>query len=199
MANFAAVEDIENFLQIEISDADKIAAAEWHLSEASAAVRNYTKQFLELVTGETITRDCRGGWRFYLPELPVIEVLEVVEDGITLTADEDYKLGDHGILHRIGRIWKRGIQILEFTYTHGFATIPDDIIGVTTRAAARGYQAGLKAASEAGVPGVASKSLGDYSVSYVTDSSEGLMGASAARMLLLSEKDILDHYRLDGP
>jgi len=49
------------------------------------------------------------------------------------------------------------------------------------------------------VPGVASKGLGDYSVSFASEAGggvgEGLMGVSGARMLLLSEKDILDRYR----
>jgi len=43
---------------------------------------------------------------------------------------------------------------------------------------------------------VASKSLGDYAVAYTGQSfNEGTMGASGARMLLMSEKDILDKYR----
>jgi len=68
---------------------------------------------------------------------------------------------------------------------------------VCTRAAARAYQAGLRSADADGIPGVASKSLGDFSVSFAGEGAEGVMGASAARMLLLSEKDILDRYRMD--
>ena len=78
-------------------------------------------------------------------------------------------------------------------------TIPDDVVGVCTRAAARAYQAGLAAAAVGAVSGVASMTLGDYSFSLGTGAGggagEGIMGASAARMLLLSEKDILNRYR----
>ena len=93
-----------------------------------------------------------------------------------------------------------GIQIIQIAYSHGYAVIPDDIVAVCVRAASRAYQAGLKSADGEGVPGIASKSLGDFSVSYQSEGGggmgEGVMGASAARLLLLSEKDILDNYRI---
>lgn len=202
MANFAAVADVENFLQIEITEADEIAACETALTDASAAIRNYTKQYIELVSDDDIVLDVRGGLRIYLPELPVVSVSTVIEDGTTLTADDDYKLGQFGILHRLDQVWAWGIQILEIIYSHGYATIPDDIIAVCVRAASRRYQAGLKAAEDEAVLGVESKSLGDYSVSYGSEggsAGDGIMGASAARMLLLSEKDILNRYRIKGP
>jgi hypothetical protein len=203
MPNLAAVEDIEAFLQVEIATAEQILAAERSLTEASAAIRNYCRQFIEQVDDDEITLDSYGGTKIFLPELPVIDVSEVVEDGETLVAGTDYKLGQHGILHRIGKKWAAGIQNIEITYSHGYAIIPDDVIAVCVRAASRGYQAGLKSADSEGVLGVASKSLGDFSVSYVSESGggagEGVMGASAARMLLMSEKDMLDAYRVKGP
>ena len=74
---------------------------------------------------------------------------------------------------------------------------------MATRAASRAYQAGLKAADAGGVPGIASKGLGDFNVAYQAEQGggvgEGVMGASAARMLLLSEKDTLARYRVKGP
>lgn len=199
---FCTVQDEENFLQIEIAETDKIASCERAIEEATEAIRNYCHQYIELVDDDVITLDCAGGGRLFLPELPVRAVAEVIEDGEILTAGEDYQLGQHGILHRVGSNWKAGIQIVQITYTHGYDLydeLPDDIIGVATRAAARAYQAGLRATEAEGVPGVSAKSLGDYSVTYVGESGggmgEGVMGASAARMLLLSEKDILNRYR----
>ena len=203
MSYFAEVEDIAAFLQLEISTEVQVAAAQLALRDVTAAIRNYCKQYLEIVDDEAITLDSSGGTRLYLPELPVIEVSAVVEDGETLTVDDDYKLGQHGILHRIGRRWAAGIQIATVTYTHGYAVIPDDIVAVCVRAASRSYQAGLRAADSEGVMGVASKALGDFSVAYASESGggvgEGIMGASAARMLLMSEKDLLDEYRLKRP
>lgn len=200
MADFCTVSDVENLLQIEITDADKIAACERAIAEATEAIRNYCHQYIELVTDDEITLDCAGGTRVFLPELPVVSVAEMIEDGETLTEDDDYKLGQWGILHRVSRDWEAGIQIITITYTHGYAApLPDDIVAVCTRAAGRVFQVGLRNADTDGVPGVAAKSLGDFSVSYASEGGggvgEGLMGVSGARMLLLSEKDILDRYR----
>jgi len=193
---------VANLLQIEITAADKIVSCERAISEATAAIRNYCHQYIELVTNDTITLDCAGGTRLFLPELPVVSVSAVVEDEEALIVDDDYKLGQWGILHRIGQDWVAGIQIIVVTYTHGYDpydSLPDDLVAVTTRAAARAFQAGLKASETDGVPGISAKSLGDYSVSYASEAGggvgEGLMGVSGARMLLLSEKDILDRYR----
>ena len=200
MADFCTVQDVEDLLQITITDADKIASCERALAEATAAIRNYCHQYIELVEDEEITLDCAGGSRLFLPELPVTEVGEVVEDEETLTpgADEDYQLGQHGILHRVDCDWEAGIQIVTVTYTHGYPEIPDDVCAVCTRAAARTYQAGLRAVEDGAVSGVAGKSLGDFSVSYSSGAGgvgEGVMGVSGSRMLLLSEKDMLDRYR----
>jgi len=198
MADFATVEDIEAFLQVEITTAPQVAAAERALAEATAAIRNYCHQYLERVEDEEITLDSTGGVRLFLPELPVLSVAEVIEDETTLVAGDDYALGQHGILHRLGGYkWASGIQIVTITYTHGYDPLPDDIIAVATRAASRGYQAGLRAADDEAVVGVQAKSLGDFNVQYGTESVvEGSMGASAARMLLMSEKDMLDLYRI---
>lgn len=200
MADFAAISDVANFLQVSISTAEQTAAAKRALTEASQAIRNYCRQHLELVEDDEITLDCRGGSRLFLPQLPVLAITAVVEDGVTLTVDDDYKLGQHGVLHRIGAKWKKGVQIIQVTYSHGYAVLPDDIVAIATRAASRAYQSGLRAADDEATLGVQSKSLGDFSVAYASEQSggvgEGVMGASAARLLLLSEKDVLNTYRL---
>ena len=201
MADFCTVADLEALLQIEITEAAQVASAARAIREATAAIRNYCHQHLELVTNETITLDSGpgtlcSGTRLFLPELPVQSVAEVVEDDEVLTPDDDYKLGQWGILHRVGRNWAAGVQLIEVTYSHGHATLPDDVIAVCARAAARAFQAGLKSADTGGVPGISATSLGDYSVSYAEPAAaEGLLGASGSRMLLMSEKDVLNRYR----
>jgi hypothetical protein len=198
MADFCTVQDVAELLQIEISDADKVASCQRAVTEASATIRNYCKQYLELVDDDVYTFDVRPArWNLLLPELPVVEVTSVVEDGETLTVDDDYELGLYGQLWRVGRRWAAGTQIVTVTYTHGYAEIPDDVVAVCTRAAARAFQAGLKAADADGIPGIASKSLGDFAVSFSGEGSEGVMGVSASRMLLLSEKDMLNEYRMN--
>lgn len=203
MANFATTADLEAFLQVSITTLEQIAAASRALTEASETIRNYTRQQIDLVVNDVVTLDSPGGSKVFLPELPVISVASVVEDAETLTVTDNYILGQYGILHRVSRRWATGIQIVTVTYTHGYSVIPDDIVAVCVRIASRAYQAGLRASEAGGVPGVSSKSLGDYSVSYSGESgggaSEGVLGASAARMILMSEKDILERYRIMRP
>lgn len=198
MADFCTVEDIEALLQVEITTATQIASAEAAIAAATEAIRNYCHQHIELVEDDIVMLDVAEvtRTRVFLPELPVTEVTAVVEDGETLVVDDDYKLGRNGILHRMGTYWEAGIQILQVTYSHGYATLPDDVVAVATRAAARTYQAGLRSAESEGLPGIQATSLGDYSVTYQQDgAAEGVLGVSGARMLLLSEKDVLARYR----
>jgi len=202
MAAFCTISDLANFLQIAILAGS--AAATRAIEEASAAIQNYCHQQIEEVEDDEYTFDVDARrTKLFLPELPVTEISSVVEDGETLTVDDDYKLGRSGILYRIDDFWASGIQIVTVTYTHGYATIPDDIADVCTRAAARTYQAGLRAAEAEGVSGVQGLSLGDYQVQYGSEQSGGvsgggMLGSSAAPMLLPSEKRILDRYRMVG-
>lgn len=201
MADFCTTEQVEDLLQIDISDADKLDSVERAITAATAAIKNHCHQTIEEVADDVYTFDLFAPvWNLVLPEMPVTSVASVVEDGETLTAgsDEDYVVMNYGQIRRIGSRWETGPQIVTVTYTHGYATIPDDVIDVCTRAAARAYQAGLKASEAAAVPGVSSMSLGDYSVSY-SETEEVSLGVSGARLLLMSEKDSLDKYRYVGP
>lgn len=199
MANFCAIEDVENLLQLQITEDEQIASCLRAIVEATEAIRNYCHQYIEWVEDDEYTFDVDPGCgRLFLPELPVTEVSDVTEDDESLTEgrEEDYLVGNFGIIYRMGQNWEPGVQIVTVTYSHGYETIPDDVRAVATRAAARAFQAGLKAEDSDGVPGVVSKSLGDYSVTFGSEAAaEGVLGASAARMLLLSEKDMLNRYR----
>ena len=199
---FCSVDDVAALLMLEISDPDEVQACIRAIDEATAAIQNYCHQELEYAANDVLTLDCPGGSKIFLPELPVISVSTVVENEVTLTVTTDYKLGQFGILYRVGRSWAAGVQNVVVTYSHGYADIPDDILGVCTRAASRIYQAGLRAKEQNGIVGVANMALGDYQVGYASEAGggigEGVMGVSAARMLLLSEKDILNRYRHIG-
>lgn len=199
-----SVADIEDFLQLTVPAAG-LGAANRAIREATAAIQNYCKQTIARVAGDEITLDVDGSrTKLFLPELPVISIASVVEDGETLTVTDDYKLGQYGILHRIGAYWTSGIQTVTITYTHGYATIPEDVVSICTRAAARSYQSGLRAAALQGVAGVQAQTLGDYSVQYGSEQAGGsgdggTLGASAAPILLPSERKILDAYRVKRP
>ena len=205
---FCRIADIEEFLQVSIPSA-KVTAAQRAIDEATAAIKNYCRQVLELTEDDEVTLDSPGAYTLCLPEMPVVEVSEVIEDDETLTEGDDYVVLASGILRRLNQRWVRGFQVIIVTYTHGYrlptgnsATgdpLPDDIVGVCARAAARAYQAGLRSEEQGGIPGVRSTSLGDYSVGFAEDSGgggESALGASSAPILLRSEQRILDKYRL---
>jgi len=206
---FCQIADMEKLLQISIPAA-KTDAAQRAIDEATAAIKNYCRQVLELVVDDEITLDSIGARQLLLPQMPVISVSEVIEDDDLLVVDDDYILAGNGILYRVGQRWAKGPQIIEVTYSHGYClptdlpaivgdVLPDDIIGVCTRAASRSYQAGLKAEELAGIPGIRSTSLGDYAVGFGDESGysgESALGASGAPILLRSEKHILDMYRV---
>ncbi len=204
MVWFCTVQQIANFLQLTI-DAAHTEAAEQAITSASAAIQNYCHQYLAEVKDDIVIFDIEHRrYDLHLPELPVQSIKSVTENGTSLIADTDYKLGDKGILYRIGKTWALGVQVVQVIYTHGFAEItigayPEDLVAVCVRAAARAYQAGLRVSALSGVPGVQAESLGDYSITYGSETSstgEYSLGASGAPLLLRSEKEILDKYAI---
>ena len=196
---YCTVADVAAFLQVSIAadNASCLAAIE----DATAAIEEHCEQTLELVEDEEITLDVgERQTKLFLPCFPVTEVSEVEEDGTVLTVDDNYKLGSHGILHRVSDYWYPGVQTVKVTYSHGYATIPQIVKTVCARAAGRAYQAGLRAAAVAGAAGVQGQTLGAYSVTFGSEvgggSSEGgTLGASAAPILLPSERRYLDRYK----
>jgi hypothetical protein len=204
MTAFCTIQDIENLLQVTITPA-QLAAASAAIADASAAIQNYCRQKLVYTVDESITLDiAHSRCDLQLPELPVVSVKSVTEDGTLLTATTDYKLGQHGIIYRVGCLWLTGVQIVTVVYTHGYLSdaytvYPDDLVDVCARAASRRFQAGLRAAGLNAVPGVQAEALGDYSITYqgeAASSGESMLGASGAPLLLRSEKEILDKYRI---
>jgi len=194
---FCTVPDMADWLQIEILNQDAAIRA---IHEATAAIQSHCRQILSVVEDDTYTFDVPAGRRrLFLPELPIIEVTTVTEDGETLTLDTDYKLGANGVLFRVGQPWSEGYGNVEVVYSHGYAAIPQLIQEICTRAAGRAYQAGLRTVAQEGVPGVQALTLGDYSVQYGSDAGntgEATLGASAAPLRLRSEKELLNRFRI---
>lgn len=197
---FCTVPDVESFLQIDIEGIEAVTSCEMAIESATAAIRNYTNQKISEVVDDTITIDGHGRKEIYLPEIPVQSVTSVTENGISLVETVDFVLGQFGILHRLnGYVWLEGFNNIEIVYTHGYSVIPEAIKQVAIRSAARAYQAGLRARETEGVPGVAALKLGDYSVQYGSERGggmgEGLLGVSAAQVLLNQERKLLDQYK----
>lgn len=192
---FCSIDDINTFLGTEIlpEDTQVLLAIE----EASAVIKNYCNQKIEQVSDDTILLDGTGSTKLFLPELPVVSITSVKVDGVLLDPTY-YALAENGVLWRKYGVWTVGAQNIEVTYTHGYASIPEDIKGVCYRSASRLYQAQLKAKRQDFMSGLQSVSVGDWSETYENaggSSGESDKGVSAARTLLMSEKDILNKYR----
>jgi hypothetical protein len=194
---FCSLSDLANYLQIDIPN-DKESSALLAIEMATAAIRNYCGQYLSYVKDDKIVLDGNGRSKLFLPEIPVVAVSQVIEDDEELEED-DYQFSTNGVLHRVDDYWSSGFQNIEVEYSHGYKILPDSIVVICIRAAARAYQAGLRAEEMGGVPGVSAKSLGDFSVSFGSEQSvgagEAVLGASAAPLLLKAEKEILSRYR----
>lgn len=202
MAEFCTVADLEEFLGVAVP-AERVAQAEAAIRGASAAIQNYTKQTIELVDDDEVTLDVLPGMRrLFLPQLPVIAVATVTEDGTALDLTDHYLWSGGGVLYREVRPWTQGTAKVAVVYSHGYApgSYPDEIWDVCRRAASRAYQAGLRASAVAGVPGVQGQTIGDYQVQLGSEQSggagESVLGASASPILLRSEKEQLAAYRI---
>ncbi len=192
---FCSVSDVATFLCATIApDNAQVLQA---IEEATAVIKNYCNQEIEQVELDTVLLDGSGTAKLFLPELPVNQIDSVFVDGTALDAN-GYALAENGILMRKFGVWTEGARNIEIVYTHGYATIPDDLKGVCYRSAARIFQAQLKAAKVDHVGDVKSISVGDYSISFGSEGGsdgESQGGISAARTLLVSEKEILNRYR----
>lgn len=198
MTDFCSVSDVEAYLGLELAgnDAQVLQA----IRDASAVIRNYCKQEISKVEEASEMFDGGLGDKLFLEQLPVLEIVRIEEDGRLLVEDQDYKLGNNGIVYRVWRNWANGIRNIKVVYSHGYEEVPDDVRGVCVRSVARLYQAQLKAKTTDGMAGVTGVTVGNLSMSFEGEGSGGSEGNSkgitAARTLLASEKEILNRYRL---
>ncbi len=194
---FCQVTDLAEFLQIDISSSD--VSAVQAITDATAVIKAYCNQEIVQVEDDVEYFDGGYGDKLYLSQLPVVSVKSVLVDGASLIDGADFKTNrKKGIVYRLnGQRWPDGVENIEVTYTHGYEHPPEVARIVCMRVAARVYQAGKRSAETAGVPGVASKTLGDFSVTFEREytSTDTGKGASAARTLLAGEKELLDTLR----
>lgn len=196
MGDFITVEDVESLLQQTIPP-EKLDYFNTVVEFVEQAIRNYTGQHLSFVANDNVFVDSQGSSRLFLPQIPIISVANVWQYDQLI--DPGHYIADKaaGILHKSNGAWRRGKFVVNVEYSHGYINIPADIKMVAARSAARQYQAGLRSSANDGVLGVASKSLGDYAVSYGSENSadEGQLGVTSAVPLLRSEQQILNKYK----
>ena len=152
------------------------------LTRASARVRGYTRQAITAGTS-TVTID----YPFRLPQRPVTSITSVTDADGTAIAADDYTLrgsylvfDNRYIADRLDTPYTPSSPVI-VTYTHGFITLPDELVEVVCSIAARMY-----AASEALMSGVRSEQAGGEMVTYGADAYAGTSELTQA------EKNVLD-------
>lgn len=158
------------------------------LKDASAAVRRYVPQTFSAATS-TVTLKVRRG-RVRLPERPVNTVTAVVDsngNAVFYTVIGDVVVFGANVPDDFAWFpWRNGYQTVTVTYTHGYATIPDDIVGVVCSIAIRAL--GRKPEDS----GLTNESIQGYSYSI------GAAGAAGGFGMLADERMILDTYKRVG-
>lgn len=177
MAPLASTADWSNYTNVPVpSNAATLLAA------SSAAIRNYCGWTIsrEVLTDQEI--DTKGTGLFFLPTLKLESIEALSVGGTSFVPGTDYQFSTKGMVRRLpyGYIWPRGFRAVKISYTHGYATVPEDIVALTV-----GMASGLASPPP---PNVAQKVVGAISITYAQRSSSvSLDEASMA---------ILDAYAL---
>lgn len=114
------------------------------LADASAVVRNYTRQDITFVTDDVATLETTPEQWLFLPQRPVISITSVVAGGATL-APGLWKLENDALFRYYGwasRLYYYGTtqpwnqpDTIVVTYTHGYTSVPEDIVRVVCKLA----------------------------------------------------------------
>ena len=155
--------------------------ADFWLAAAHDSVRRECGWHVAPVIEQTLVLDGGGGDTLLLPSRRVVELLEVLNDGVDVTADVDFSTA--GILELRGGRWTRRLGRISVKLRHGWELeeVPEVAALIATLA--------RRGASSPGI--VAQQAVNGASVGYLTAG-----GAPISIPLLQIEKDTLDPYRL---
>lgn len=188
---FATASDLATYLNKSDMTAGEVDQANMLLDIATGAIQREVGQTIEYVAADVAVLRGNYGSVLVLPERPVLSVSAVSINGTSLTVSTDYVWDGATSLYRGRRFFNNQYQEEWFkdrtnlhwggedaqvsvTYTHGFAELPPDVIGVCLDLAARAVNspAGIKA-----------ETLGSYSVTYEQRSAAGRLTAEDRRQL----------------
>lgn len=156
--------------------------ADFWLKAAHGAVRRHCGWHVAPIVAQTITLDGAGGTDLLIPSLRVVELVQVLNDDVDVTAAVDTSTS--GVLRLTTGCWTQRLGRIRVTLRHGYdlEEIPE-VAAIIAGVAKRGPQAG-------GV--ISSQSVNGASVSYASAG-----GAPISIPLLVTEKDSLAPYRLE--
>jgi hypothetical protein len=152
------------------------------LAAAHGSVRRFCGWHVAPLIEDTIVLDGSGGRDVLLPSLRVVELIEVLNDGVDVTGSVDTSRA--GMLRLQSGLWTDRFGRVSVKLRHGYDLdeVPD-VAAVIAGVAKRGPNAGRVETSE---------SVNGASVGRALD-----RGAPIAIPLLLPEKEALEQYRLE--
>lgn len=187
MSALAGVDDLADRLGKTLVGADAVRAQSL-LVDASAKVRSYTGQDINLATTTTRLRVRNG--RSTLPQRPIVSITSVVDvNGVAITGYQ--QRGDvlyfGSVLLNEWEIEPRrtALKLIDVTYVHGFddGDIPEILVAIVCQVAGRAF----------GTPstdaGVTQENMGSYGYQLGTAAGSGPVG------LLPDEKAELDAWK----
>ena len=195
MAALAVQGDIEARLGRSLTTAEE-PRVEALLNDASALVRSYTRQAFVESTDDVVVLRVAGG-QLTLPQRPVTAVTKVeVIGGSEALPDftladwlwdgiDTVRIGDGACVINLPEVWwdDDGYPgTFRVTYSHGYASVPEDIVAVVCAMVLRAYNNPQNLRSE---------TVGSYSVTYAVPATGESLGINLTRY----ERQALDKYR----
>lgn len=141
------------------------------------------------ISQETVTAqefDGTGNQSIWIKTLNLTAVSAVVVDGTALSP-ADYRFYRYGWLRRVYAYWPCFPKTVTVTYTHGYATVPDDVKGACLVLAASKYTA----------PGGRLRSYTD-TIGGVTESRTYATGVPAALVPVDDPEAVIVRYKIPG-
>lgn len=168
---------------------EKLPRLQALLDDAWAAVVARTGQTFEEATSTDVVLKVRRG-KVRLPQRPVTDIASVTDandNPLVYTWDGDVTIE----LSTLDLSWaiepyRLGIRTVKVTYTHGYTTIPDDVIAVVCQMAGRAFGVSPERT------GYNQEQTGPYMVGIGTAAASGAIG------MLSEEKAVLDRYTRQG-
>lgn len=184
--SLATTDDLEVRLGRALTGTE-VDRAEALLAGASARVQTYTGQTFTLVENDTVTVKVRNRIA-RLPQRPVTAVDAVTDPndntiGFTWLGDDRVQVGNGLDYSWVFEPWRNGLNLVTVTYSHGYTTVPADVVDVVCQMAGRAM---TRSADETGLT---QESIAGYSYSVGSAAASGSVG------MLPDERAALDVYR----
>jgi len=127
---FISDTDLSAYLGTEVSETDlNVVIA---LDAACQVVRDELHRDVNYLGDDEVVLDGTGTDTFILPQRPVVEVTEILEDGDVVDPDDYQVDGPKGLVRLFDGCWLWGKGTLAVTYDHGWA-LSEEAIGADPR------------------------------------------------------------------